>query len=326
VIELATQMGQTALVYAQTGWRVFPLWWTIRGGYCACPRGNMVNHVGAPACSRGKHPITATGVKEATDDVGQIVEWWTRYPWANIGLPASQNGLAIVDVDPAHGGQGSWDRLVAWAAKQGVDLTDTLLARTGSGGLHAFYAAPVGEHAASCLREGCQGCIRNGQGNRPPFGPDMPGLDTRGHGGYVVAAPSRHASGREYEWLNLATHGDNPQPWPNLLSRLMNPPKPPATQPARQARTLDGQGKGYAAATMAKVIDTVRGTGEGGRNAALFHASARLAELVAAGQLDEATVRSELESAAHAIGLDASETQKTIESGMRRHGAQGAAA
>jgi hypothetical protein len=318
-----TQLAATARIYASLGWKIFPLWWTVRGGFCACPNGQAVNAKGGWACSRGKHPLVPNGVSQATDDAGQVAEWWGRWPWANIGLGAGANGLAIVDVDPKHGGDASWAALCQYAARHGVDLTSTLMARTGSGGLHAFYAAPVGEHAASCPQDGCRGCIRNGQGNRPPFGPDMPGLDTRGHGGYVVAAPSRHASGVEYDWINFAA---DPAPWWPGLTVLMNPPKPPQAAPARPGRKLDGTADRYAQAAFDGVISTLAATQEGGRNAALFHATARLAELVAAGKLDGQDVRDALYSTAIQIGLGDAETRKTIDSGMGRHGQRGYAA
>jgi hypothetical protein len=54
------------------------------------------------------------------------------------------------------------------------------LVRTGGGGWH-FYLAPTG------------------LGNNRPR--DLEHVDWRGRGGYVVAPPSRHASGHPYEWI-----------------------------------------------------------------------------------------------------------------------------
>ena len=63
------------------------------------------------------------------------------------------------------------------------DLPATLTARTGSGGKHLFFSVTSGD------------AIRNRTGMRP-------GIDVRGNGGYIVASPSKHASGADYCWLN----------------------------------------------------------------------------------------------------------------------------
>ena len=70
-------MLDAALKYALRGWHVFPLHTPTfspegdgAASGCSC---------GKPACkSIGKHPRTATGLKEATNDVDQIRKWWTR--------------------------------------------------------------------------------------------------------------------------------------------------------------------------------------------------------------------------------------------------------
>ena len=74
--------GDWALRYAGCyGFYVLPVWWARLNGRCAC--GN------AECRSRGKHPIAPLvphGVCDATDDLDTIVGWWTRCPWANIGV------------------------------------------------------------------------------------------------------------------------------------------------------------------------------------------------------------------------------------------------
>ena len=54
--------------------------------------------------------------------------------------------------------------------------------RTGGGGLHIYLSAQPNI------------TIRNSAGQLGD------GIDVRGHGGYVVAPPSKHISGKEYEW------------------------------------------------------------------------------------------------------------------------------
>ncbi len=166
-----SKLGRSALMYAaQYGWRVFPLH-SIDNGACTCAD---------PKCTGtkpGKHPRTPKGCLDATTDTGVIREWWERWPDANVGI-ATGGGLVVIDVDPRHGGD---DGLVDLRARLG-ELPDTVECLTGSGGRHIYVS--VGEGVV----------VRNSAGTLAP------GVDIRGEGGYVVAAPSVHTSGRSYAW------------------------------------------------------------------------------------------------------------------------------
>lgn len=166
-----SKLGRSALMYAaQYGWRVFPLH-SIDNGACTC---------GDAKCTGtkpGKHPRTPKGCLDATTDTGVIRGWWERWPDANVGI-ATGGGLVVIDVDPRHGGD---DGLVDLRRTLG-ELPDTVECLTGSGGRHIYVS--VGEGVV----------VRNSAGTLAP------GVDIRGEGGYVVAAPSVHTSGRSYAW------------------------------------------------------------------------------------------------------------------------------
>ena len=61
-----------------------------------------------PLAARTKVPAISkekggNGCKDATTDSKQIMEWWTKYPHANIGLATGEaNGLIVIDVDIKH--------------------------------------------------------------------------------------------------------------------------------------------------------------------------------------------------------------------------------
>jgi hypothetical protein len=290
-----TEAAAAARTYAAAGLAVFPLWWpagTATG--CACPDLNCR--------SQAKHPLTRSGVNDASRDLTEIVNWWTRWPQANIGLPAQGNGLAILDIDAGSGkhGEESFAKLCAYLDRRGTPLPDTLTQHTGGGGRHMLYAAPDG---------GIKG-VSNA------FGTDMPHLDTRGRGGYIVAAPSVHLSGRRYAWKDfLAT----PVPWPEILTRLIDPPKPKPIQVDRPRAAVTDR---YAEAALNSEIEGVRRAGEGGRNTRLNEAAFALGQFIGAGLLDESMVRRELLAAGLSIGLGESEAAKTILSGIKGGRAQ----
>jgi hypothetical protein len=126
----------------------------------------------------GKRPLTPRGVQDATTDPGMIRQWWQQHPGANVAVATgAASGLVVLDVDPRHGGEAT---LAALEREHGP-LPATVGAETGGGGRHVYLAHPGVTVGNSTGRLG-------------------PGLDVKADGGYVVAPPSRHASGRPYTW------------------------------------------------------------------------------------------------------------------------------
>lgn len=154
-----------ALAYAKRGWAICPIWWPSEPGLCACPAGHNCN-------SPAKHPITRNGIKDATTNETIIRSWWAKNPFANIALHCGINaGVMVVDVDPRNGGMES--------IKSIGQLLRTPTALTGGGGWHLFYKYSDGFNNAKSIR---------------------PGIDIKTTGGYVLLAPSMHASGDRYQW------------------------------------------------------------------------------------------------------------------------------
>lgn len=285
-----TENAAVARTYANAGLTVFPLWWPAEtASGCACPK---------PDCgSQGKHPLTYNGLNDASADLAVIERWWARCPQANIGMPAHDNGFAILDIDngPGKHGAESLAKLCAYLDRRGTPLPDTLTQFTGGGGEHRLFATPEG---------GIKGTAN-------AFGPDMPNLDTRGRGTYIVVAPSVHLSGRPYAWKDFFA---DLAPWPEILSKLMDPPKPKPVEVPRQRGAISDK---YAEAALNGEVEAVRGTGEGGRNSRLNEAAFALGQFVGAGMLNEEMVRGELYRAGISIGLGETECAKTILSGLR---------
>jgi hypothetical protein len=157
-------LKEAALEYARLGFKVFPLYSLVKpDGYWICSCGQ-----GEYCKSPGKHPRTHRGLLEASANKKQIAEWWRMWPGANIGL-CTGDGLVVIDVDE----QSKAEYLRNYA--------NTLASETGNG-YHVFYRTDraiknsvrkVGDHT-----------------------------DIRGEGGYIVAPPSLHYSGKQYQFLN----------------------------------------------------------------------------------------------------------------------------
>lgn len=195
---------EAALNYAGWGIPVFPVHGISDNGACTC---------GKPTCVHpGKHPILDGGYKNATCDQQQIIEWWNKYPKANIGIPTGKvSGWYAVDVDKKNNGKENYHKFVE---RHKNDLPKaSLKVNTGGGGHHLIYTQPACGRAV---------------GSTTNIG-RLEGVDFRGDGGYIVVPPSLHHSQEIYEWargFSFDGHYDPAQlvPLPALIVDLVNNP------------------------------------------------------------------------------------------------------
>jgi putative DNA primase/helicase len=251
-------LEEAALDYAQQGLHVFPLQ------------------------PRGKTPLTAHGLEDATIDLMTIETWWARWPEANVAIRTGE--LLVVDEDRL----GALDELAA-EAHETIPVTG--LVKTASG-KHYYFRQPVEQR------------IRNTAGKLAP------GIDTRGEGGYVVAPPSIHPSGSVYEWL---AHVDAVVLPAWIAQRLIR------SQPERKPMpdlNLFGT-TAYGKAALDEEISNVALAAEGTRNDSLNRAAFALGQLVAGGEVDQSDAWRSLQAAADSAGLPTVEAGKTIRSGFQ---------
>ncbi len=129
-----------------------------------------------PCLPRAKQPATPHGVKDATTDAAIIRRWWKAEPLYNIGIATGLvSKMFALDVD----GLGAEHELRKLETEHG-SLPVTVETITGRG-RHLYYKWP-------------------GTPVRNSAGKIAPGLDVRGDGGYVLAPPSIHPTGRQYHW------------------------------------------------------------------------------------------------------------------------------
>lgn len=243
-----------------------------------------------PVEPRGKRPMVKWA-SEATNNPFLVERWWHQWPHANIGIHCGPSGLVVLDVDPRNGGMESLAALP-------MMLPPTGTVETGGGGLHFYF----------------EGKRRKGKL------PGYPGLDIQGDGGYVVAPPSVHPSGREYTWSDDPRYGFLPEfaPWPTELDALASANKvqemEESSEFARLGPTIGGDGSAYAAAAFRNEVQRVLEAQEGERNDTLNQATFSLWQLVLAGLLDHIKVEDALMRAAMRVGLSRLEARTTIAS------------
>jgi len=241
-------------------------------------------------CKLNKRPYTRHGFKDATTEVAQIRSWWGTWPQASIGVATgAKAGIWVLDID----GEAGRESLKALELVHGP-LPDTLRVRTGGGGWHYYFKWPI------CGRVGNRTGVE-------------PGLDVRGEGGYVIAPPSAHESGHSYRW---ELEGIDIDVSPEWLFDIAVPAKLSPSDEQKTKRDPIRNPRAYAAATIARACETIRGTGEGDRNATLNRVAFSLRDLIFSSYMSREKVELELQNAAEAAGLNAGESRNTIASGL----------
>jgi Bifunctional DNA primase/polymerase, N-terminal len=297
-----------ALDYAVRGWHVFPLRPDDKrpafpdhdAEHCPGPRRD-------PRC-RDRH---VGWEARATTDPDRIRRCWAAGPYG-IGVACGPSGLVVVDLDIPKPGQDTpaqgWrvdgvndgrDAFTIVCDRAGqLPPFDTYTVTTGSGGTHLYYTTPAGPRLGNTA--GRLGWL----------------IDTRGHGGYVVAAGSTVA-GRAYRTLLDRP----PAPLPGWLAGLLH--TPPPAPPAAPVIPRSGRHGAYLAAAVDSEARRVQTAPAGQHNHTLYTAALLLGQLVAGGGLDEATVRAALLAAAAQRATSAgcrctgAEAPRTITSGLR---------
>lgn len=160
-----------------------------------------------PCKPRSKLPATARGCKDATVNPDIIQRWWESNPDYNIAISTGEASYVFVlDVD----GLDAEAELRKLECQYGA-LPPTVEVITPRG-RHLYFEWP-------------------GRAVRNSAGKVGPGLDVRGEGGYVLAPPSVHPSGRRYAWSVDSV--DTPAAAPEWLvaaaaGKAMNGATPPA--------------------------------------------------------------------------------------------------
>jgi hypothetical protein len=141
-------LKKAAIAYAEAGLKIIPL------------NGKI------PAI-KGGH-----GYLDASRNINQIKEWWSKYPNANIGLACGENSITVLDFDPRNGSDKTKEKLI----NERGPLPKTSRQTTPRGGEHLVFRND-------------DGVIYKSPGK---------GVDVITNG-YIVVAPSETKNGT-YDW------------------------------------------------------------------------------------------------------------------------------
>ena len=179
-----------AATYAALGCGVVPLHWIRDDGSCSC---------GWRDCTKpGKHPLTEHGASEPITDAEIATMQWDELPDANIGLVAGTSRWLVLDLD----GEAARERFGSIADQATMDAVKRAPTQKTGKGWHIIFRDDAGEFSPSTGKD------------------DDKGIDIRAGVSYIVAEPSRHASGATYRWLQHRPPFDAEAPTPWLRSYL----------------------------------------------------------------------------------------------------------
>ncbi|MEU6535820.1 bifunctional DNA primase/polymerase [Streptomyces sp. NPDC047000] len=283
---MSEHLLHAALDAAARGRHVFPL----RPGTKRPALHGEKSCTGTGPCEQGHRKWE----QRATTDPDRIRAAWSRAPY-NVGIATGPSGLLVVDLDtPEH--KGSSDApcgaatFAALCERAGHAVPTTYRVRTASGGTHLYFTAPAGVRLANTA------------------GTVAASVDTRGWGGYVVAAGSITPAG-PYEPL-----GTGPvAPLPAWLHTLL---QPAPARPVGALRLPAVDGSRAALAALDAECASVAAAPDGLRNTTLNRSAFKVGRFVAWGDLPRQVAEMAFQEAGEAAGLTAAECRATIRSAL----------
>lgn len=269
------------------GWHVFPL----RPGdkrpaghsEARCPRTGRCTHGHLKPEQR------------ATTDPDLIHQCWRGHPYG-VGIATGPSGLLVVDLDVPKAGKDKKDApdgattFAALCERAGQPWPTTYTVRTPSGGQHLYFSAPAGAKLPSSA------------------GTLAERIDTRGWGGYVIAAGNT-INGQRYEATDERAAVAALPAW---LWRTLQPPAlraPSAIAPARNATRR-------AQVALERERAAIEAAVEGEREHTLFAAARKLGRFVAWGDISRHEVEEAFQRGGEAAGLKPYECRSTLRSAL----------
>ncbi|MDT7785199.1 MAG: hypothetical protein QOF58_3618 [Pseudonocardiales bacterium] len=290
----APRLMGVALAAALSGLYVFPLW----------PRSKT-------PCLHGKRRCQGTGVcaeghlgweQRATIDPDLIRYWWGASPTSNVGIACGPSNLYVLDLDAAHGEEPPPE----WAeAQHGSDVLARLAEQAGQpypDDTYTVISPTPSKHLYFEVDEDFP--LRNTAGRAGWR------IDSRGAGGFIVAAGSMRRDGL-YTVARRAPIAPFPL-W--LVPHFTPPPRPePELIVFGDVRPLsDARRQAY----LDSVAATVANAGPGTAHDTLVRAAFTLGRLVGGGEFTDDDARGALHIAAQQRRIPVQEADSAISDGL----------
>jgi hypothetical protein len=230
-----------------------------------------------PCRADNKAPFTPHGFKDATTDLDQVTAWWSQWPDALIGVPTGEK-FVVVDVDSAKHVDAA-----EWYSNASLPITRTH--GTRSGGRHVLFKSD--DRVRNTTSKLCRG------------------VDTRGHGGYIIWWP---ACGFD------VLHGSVLAPVPEWIIKALEPP--PRTEGATETSASTCSAPDRVRRRLTGIAHTIASACEGERNAITFWAARHLRDLVKQNLISRDDAIDIATKAASRAGLSYKEARSTAISAL----------
>lgn len=183
-----------------------------------------------PCQPRAKEPATPRGCLDASKDPHMLRHWWGLNPHYNVAIATGDiSKIFVLDIDALDA------ELELRRLEAAHDPLPATVEAVTARGRHLYFNMPDAP-------------VRNSAGKVAA------GIDTRGVGGYVLAPPSIHPSGRAYAWsVDSASAIADAPAW--LLARITQGSGNGEATPPEVWRALvaDGVDEGQRDCTVAKL-------------------------------------------------------------------------
>lgn len=219
----------------------------------------------------------------------------------SIGVVCGQisGNLMVIDLDGVGAVHKFYEQFPNMSGK-------TLTVKTGSGkGIHLYFTVDNLPENINVRVDG------------------IGGFEMRGNGQYVIAPPSPHESGHNYETVALreiahVENLDDVREWFESMRAITEPAW--NAEMAAAAKPVDlktsSWKKHYLESLVSQELARIEIASEGNRNNSLFYATLRLANYCAGGELSRYDCEARLLTAARKANIPPKEAERTINSGF----------
>jgi putative DNA primase/helicase len=162
-------------------------------------------------CKWNKTPYTPHGFYDATTNEEQIISWFMdEYPNSLVGIRTGKDsGFWVIDIDKKNGKDGLKSIIDKFGEDAEFDKEKWLYEKTATGGFHL--------------------CFKWDEKRPISVGKNLlTGVDIRGEGGYIVAAPSAVKIGDqwvEYEWKDINKQPTLAPEWAWTVAEMTSNPE-----------------------------------------------------------------------------------------------------